>query len=897
MFNRKLLCAAFALLTAPVCADDRNAAGVELFESEIRPLLVERCYKCHSSRAKELKAKFSLDTREGLLRGGETGPAIIPGKPDQSLLLKALRYDELEMPPDNKLTEAQISAVEKWIRIGAPDPRREKPAEPNPGQIKAGADHWAFQPIRKLDPPKADLESWNQTTVDRFIYARLRHADLKPNPAADRRTLIRRAYFDLTGLPPTLEEVTQFEADSTRNPEAAFRNLIDRLLDSPRYGERWARYWLDVARYADTRGYNFTKDRRFPYAYAYRDYVIRALNDDKPFDQFVLEQLAADQVKLDDARSLAAMGFLTIGRRFTRNHLIIDDRIDVVTRGLMGLTVACARCHDHKYDPIPTQDYYALYGVFSSSHEPGSLPFAGEPERTPEFLAYRKQLEALRAELTALRKSQLSAITGEIRSRAGDYLEFIVRNNPKHRPKRGQLRSPVVRNWRVLLDRTRRERDSLFAAWHAFAALPAEDFTSRTVQLIESPGETPFTPLLLDALRKKPPQSMIDVARAYGELFERAHGEPSNADLAAFRAVLHTEGSPTNLKLERLDPLLNTAEEKKQEAIHKKIDAHNIDHPGAPPRAMVLHDRPNAGDARVFIRGNPARHGEVVPRRFPKVLEPTVGAKPFRNGSGRLELARSIVHPKNPLTARVIVNRVWQHHFGEGLVRTPSNFGALGQRPTHPALLDYLSARLMEEGWSLKKLHRWIMLSQVYQQSSASRDAAILVDPENRLLWKWSRRRHDFESMRDAMLAVGGGLDQGTGGKSFDLVSHPNTTRRTLYAHIDRYDLPRLFGVFDFANPDVSIAQRPTTTIPQQALFMLNSPFMLEQARHAAGRTAIKDDDSFENRIQRLFGLAYQRGANAEEVAWCREFVGNGNARWRDLAQSLLMSNEFLYVD
>ncbi len=890
-----------------------SAPGVELFENEIRPLLVERCYKCHSSRADKFKGGLSLETREDALRGGDSGPAIVPGKPDESLLLKALRYEDVEMPPDGKLSNEQIAAVEKWIRLGAPDPRRKNDGGRTnaEGRRADPAKHWAFQPVRKVEPPAVPDIAWNQSPIDRFIYTRLAENGLQPSPATDAHTLIRRATFDLIGLPPTYDEVEAFEAESARDRQTAFENLIDRLLASPQYGERWARHWLDVARYADTKGYNLTNERGYPYAYTYRDYVIGALNDDKPFDRFVLEQLAADQLDLgDNRRPLAALGFLTVGRRYLQEHLIIDDRIDVVTRGLMGLTVACARCHDHKFDPIATKDYYALYGVFDSCFEPDELPVLAEPIPSPQYDAYKTRLAALEAERDSLRQKIHGEILDEIRSRAADYLMLVARTLPNHREEnveprteRGRLKTPIVNNWRRFL--SARKDDPIWRAWHRFAAVPQAEFEAKSAAVVDSPDVRQLPSPLRAAVEQPPPQSMAEVARRYGQVLEAVYAK-SKADAAGLTVdekqlltSLTGPDAPTSPPLDQTESLVNIAQRNALRAAERKIESHNLTSPGAPPRAMVLLDKERGHNVQVFVRGNPDQRGEIAPRRLPEFLAHLGGPRPDQPSSGRLELARAIVHSDNPLTARVIVNRVWQHHFGVGLVPTPSNFGALGERPTHPELLDYLAARFVEEGWSLQKLHRWIMLSQAYRQSSAGRADALQIDPANRLLWKMPRRRLEFEPMRDALLTVGGNLDRSIGGRPFNLIEQPNTPRRTIYAQVDRYDLPRLFGVFDFANPDVTIATRSETTIPQQALFDLNSPFMLRQSQLVAERTAnVAEDADIEARVRRLFRIVFARQPDELEVRWCAEFFRTApQSPSTNLAQALLMSNEFIYID
>jgi hypothetical protein len=736
----------------------------EFFESRVRPVLAQHCYSCHG--AKRQRAGLRLDSREMLLKGAEDGPVVVPGQPQSSRLLRVIRQEgEIKMPPNVKLSARAVDDLTAWVKMGAPWPEATQSGQPS---LAAGAEqwpqHWAFQPIhRPRVPPVQDTE-WVVTPVDAFILGALEAKGLKPAAPADRRTLLRRATFDLIGLPPSAEEITAFEADPAPD---AFAKVLDRLLASPAYGERWGRHWLDVARYADTKGYVFTEERRFPYAYTYRDYVIQAFNNDLPFDQFIVEQLAADRLpRGPESPSLAAMGFLTLGRRFLNNvHDIIDDRIDVVSRGLLGLTVACARCHDHKYDPIPQKDYYSLYGVFASSAEPKELPLVGQPERTSAYVAYEKEL-----------KERQHAVE--------EYKEA---------------------NKAELAKRNRKFRDGL-------------------------------------------------------------------------------------------------------RALQKKVDQLNATSPGAPPRAMVLEDTDGPVTPHVFLRGNPNNPGPSVPRQFLRILAGDQRL-PFKEGSGRLELARAIASKDNPLTARVIVNRVWQHQFGAGLVRTPSDFGLRSEPPTHPELLDYLAWRFMEDGWSLKKLHRLIMLSRVYQQSSVPDAETVRADPENRLLGAMNRRRLEFEALRDSLLAVSGRLDRKPAGRAVDLFTAPFTGRRTVYGFIDRQNLSGVLRTFDFASPDSTTARRFSTTVPQQALFLMNSPFVMEQARHLVSRTEIAACKEPETRIQALYRLVSGRAADRSELDLALRFLETADSSqgsqepasklnaWEQYAQVLLLANEFVFVD
>jgi cytochrome c553 len=713
-----------------------TAQQTQFFENKIRPLLSAECYQCHSHQAERVKGGLYLDSREGVLKGGKTGPAIVPGHPEKSLLIRAVSYKDpdLEMPPKgDMLTDQQIADLTAWVKMGAPDPRM---ASATPTNWNASAkSHWAWQPVRSPAVPAVKKAGWCQTPVDNFILAKLQEKGLTPSPAADKRTLIRRATFDLIGLPPTPEEVNDFLADKSPN---AFEKVVDRLLASPHYGETWGRHWLDVARYSDTKGQvrRQREDPNSPFAWTYRDYVIRSFNDDKPFNAFILEQVAADKLPgtQKNLTNLTALGFLTVGDRFMgMQNDIINDRIDVVTKGFMGLTVSCARCHDHKFDPIPQKDYYALHGIFASSIEPEDEPIIQKTSGLTNYADYYKQ-----------------------------------------RTKLDKEEEEIAAKFRELA----RKRDR-------------------------------------DALRE-----------------------------------------------------LQREQRRNQSAIASL----EMTHPGAPARAMVLVDSPRPRDSSVLIRGEAGNRGPVEPRHF---LELIAGPnpKPFSEGSGRLQLAQAIVDPVNPLTARVLVNRVWQHHFGAGFVPTPDDFGTMSEPPSHPELLDYLAARFMAEGWSMKKLHKTIVLSAVYQQSSANNPRYAEIDPGNRLLWRANIGRLEFESIRDSILAIGGSLNTNMYGRPVDFDLHPESTRRSVYGLVDRSDIPSVMVNFDFALPDMPTGKRHETIVPQQALFFMNSPLVIEQARKLVAQPEFVAMTDREAKIRFLYQRVFQRQPTTEETQLAAEFI------------------------
>ncbi len=751
-----LLGAFCVVVSVPGFAGDTTALAhgdVDFFENRIRPILVESCYDCHSRTADKVRGHLLLDTREGVLHGGESGPAIVPGDPDKSLLIEAVSYvdDDLQMPPEKhggRLTDAQIADLTEWIRRGAPDPRTGVAVGSNAAKYGGvGKDHWAFQPVKKPVVPDVRDEAWCRTPIDHFILAKLEAVKLAPNPDADKRTLLRRVTFDLTGLPPSPADLAAFVADDA--PDALAR-VVDRLLASPQYGEHWGRYWLDVARYSDTKGDPAKReDVRYPHAWTYRDYVIDAFNEDKPYNEFILEQLAADRLLAEsagkrtgpkpavDQSTLAALGFLNVGNTFDgRRNDVINDQIDVTTKAFLGLTVSCARCHDHKFDPIPTQDYYSLYGIFANSDVPPQLPLLHPVPPSPAYDDYQARRFALEQQEQKLR---------------AQFRDF----------RRSRDRDPEKRK-----------------------------------QLI---------------------RQLARLQRDFGDL--------------------------------------------------------ECNHPGAPPRAMALVDLPRPHDYPVLRRGEPGNTGETVPRRFLAVLSGP-DRPVFRGGSGRLELARAIADSRNPITARVLVNRVWQQHFGVGFVDTPDDLGNMASPPTHPELLDWLAATFVEQGWSLKKLHREIVLSHVYQLGSGANPAAVAVDPDNHLRWRANLRRLDFEEVRDTLLALGGTLDLSrVGGRPVPIASGDFLTRRALYTWIDRGNPPELFTQFDFPNPDVPTGKRYATIVPQQSLFLMNSPLVIESARNLVHRgtfTALATDA---DRVTSLYVSIFARPPDARELQLCLDYV------------------------
>jgi hypothetical protein len=849
-----------ALLLCLLAAPADNA-----FEKHVRPVLVEQCFSCHGP--KKQMGGLRLDSRAALLKGGDSGPAVKPGDPDASLLIRAVRHEgAVKMPRGKKLPDPALHALAAWVKAGAPWPD-ERPAP----LADAWKKHWAFQPIRRPSVPAISNSGGSRprlarNPIDAFLLAKLREKGMTFSPEAPPEVLARRLAFGLTGLPP------DGPAD------------VERLLASPRFGEHLARGWLDLARFADTKGYVFFEEAAYPWAWTYRDYVIEAFNAGIPYDRFVKEQLAADLLPGTDARKQRALGFITLGGRFMNNpHDILDDRIDVATRALMGLTVSCARCHDHKFDPVTSGDYYALYGVFASSEEPG-VPPAYEPAPEKFTLELEKREKALRDFL----RGKLNDLRKSARRRADEYLlavyarrgqpladDFMLLADPN------DLNPAMINRWQAALKRD----PHIWGPWHAYAALPAERFRelAREVKL------GPEVNRRIARLFATPPTSMKQVCSRYAMALEEVEKTAiRDADAQELLGVFFGPNAAPDVReglFSELELLPDRAAQGVLQKLRKEVEQWRATGPGAPPRAMTLRDSARPYDPVVFRRGNPATPGERVPRRFPAFL----GGRRFESGSGRLELAEAIASRDNPLTARVAVNHAWKHHFGRGLVDTPGDFGLRSSPPTHPELLDWLASELIDSGWDLKHLHRLIVTSSAYRQSGGPPSKA---DPENLLLGRFPRRRLSVEELRDALLVLGGNLDGRLGGPSVQGAFDPGVRRRTLYTHIDRISVPGLLRTFDFPSPDGSSPERASTLVPQQGLFLMNSPFALNAARSLAARVAgLKED-----RITALHRIAYGRSPTAEERELAKAFV-RGEADWPAYAQALILANELSFVE
>ncbi len=871
----------------------------------IRPLLAENCYACHTSAR---KGGLQVDSGEGLRRGGNSGPAVLPGNSAGSLLTQAVSqtHERLSMPPQGKLADNQIEDLKAWIDAGAVWPETEEdllPAAETASHV-VPPEHrafWSFQPFHESSLPEVGDRSWPRSPVDHFILAKLEQEGLEPVAAAGKRTLIRRASFDLTGLPPSPEEVEAFLADDD-SPEA-FGRVVDRLLSSLHYGERWGRYWLDLARYSDGR-IGAREDTPYPNAHRYRDWVVQAFNQDLPYDKFIKAQLAADLLPSEEQEELlAGLAFLVLAPSQ-------DDLVDVTARSFMALTVGCARCHDHKYDPIPTQDFYSLKGVFASS-EVWEYPLV--EEQVVEI--YKKAEEKVSDKKGAIQKfikSQTEQLADILLEQTSSYMVAALKVIRGQQPsalaaaEEAQLDTEVVDRWIKYLSQAEKEHPYL-KDWQAMLARggsleEATDLAARFQEIV----------LTIDREKKElEDRNYVKLGGAKGAadmgtrqyanlefldlqkwyLWRDLAAEPHPRGSFRFEGGVVYYGSEEGLEIDRF----LTGEWKKHlDRMRGELKQLEEAMPEPYPFLHGYRDLEKPEDLRIAIRGDKDNLGKVAPRRFLHVLSEGV-PRNFSQGSGRLELAQAIASPENPLTARVMANRVWQHHFGQGIVRTPSNLGRLGAKASHPRLLDYLAARFVQSGWSIKALHREIMLSATYALSSQHQEENAAKDPDNRLLWRANLiQRLDAEALRDTILAVSGKLDRTLGGPSAPLSD--DYRRRTLYTVVSRTKPNPTLAMFDFPDPNSHSARRSITVGPMQRLYFLNSSFVMDQAAALAERLKEEAPDGIQPRIQRAYAMLYGRPPSAAEVQLGLDYLQKAEGAWSKYAQVLLASSEFSSV-
>jgi len=906
----------------------------EFFEMRVRPVLAANCFACHTASK---MGGLRVDARASLLTGGGRGPALVPGDPDRSLLIQAVRHSlaELKMPPQGKLEPREIDDLTRWIKAGAvwPETIVSSSAASATASSATGSgakiitaeqrNFWAFRPVQKPELPAVGNQAWVRTPIDRFVLARLDAQGLEPSPPAAKRTLIRRAYFDLIGLPPTPEQVDAFLGDTSPN---AFLAVVEELLASPHYGERWGRHWLDVARYSDDRLQSTQMDP-YPNSFRYRDWVIEAFNDDMPYDLFVKAQIAGDLIASQaggdakNERFVGGLGFYGLSSLLQGQ----DDRVDATARGFLALTVGCARCHDHKFDPIPTEDYYALLGIFKSTKlDEYPLAPAGvvkgyeeqEEKVQKEEEAFEKFLGIQSAQLVDVLASRTSAyivaawqVAGPLERR----VEEVARSE--------SLDLETLDRWVRYLGAApdaeagaARRQHPLFDDWDALVSGGdrRDETPKQVIALARSMQE-----LVLEVIAEKKELDEKNKVRLGEDKLERKLNEIELLSLERDRYFLWRDlASNQSFKMpakfdsgilyyggRKIDRFLDGVWRDHVHAKRARLEALREMMPEKYPFFHVVSDIEKPKNEHVHIRGNAGNLGDEVPRRFLSVLSSVLSndePQAFTKGSGRLELAEAIANPENPLTARVMVNRIWLDHFGQALVGTPSNFGQMGERPTHPELLDYLAARFIELNWSIKALHREIMLSSTYALAAkplAKNNAKYEeTDPDNRLLWRANRRRLDVEAMRDSLLFVAGRLDPSVGGKAANLADDTNY-RRTVYGYVSRRRLDTMLGLFDFPNPTVTSPRRILTSTPLQGLFFLNSELVMEAAGALARRLRKEAGEDDRARILRAYGVVFGREPTGEEMRLGREFVEGEPDSWTQYAQTLLSSAEFLYLN
>jgi len=838
---QRLVLPILILLGSAAARGADSPQGLALFEQHIRPVLAEQCYKCHSAQSPKVKGSLWLDSKQGMAKGGAGGPILVAGEPEKSRLIMALQWTDpdLKMPPKKQLTAEQIQWFEQWVKMGAPDPREAPVAGAGPlgqGTEKHGMDlatgrkWWAFQPVTELAAPTLTDVQWARRKIDSFIGEKLEKAGIGPSPPADRRTLIRRAYLDLTGLRPSFDETEAFAKDDS---PGAYEQVVDHLLASDHYGERWGRYWMDVVRYGEDNPTSEATNPPYPFAWRYRDWVIKSLNQDVPYDRFVKLQLAADEMPGTSRQDMVALGFLGTGPVYHKDGRLSkdvietlcnddwDERIDTVTRGFLGMTVACARCHDHKFDAIPTRDYYSLQGVFASIVQVPRPLAEVDPVVETRFMQAEQRLFYL------------------------SYAANLLRDEPGSKP--AEAREKV--------GRFVAEMEQIKAGM-SFLTDGHPEMYAQLDQLGRRPQPYPDDRSTPPATQPVQRPQIAGAGGGVGAMGNGRRGGRGGSTAPFFNAVFDggtfVNGSDADFTM---------------------IDVH----PG------------EARDMHVLPGGNVARPGDVAPRRFLSVLSKDDST--FHEGSGRRELGERIFTDGAPLAARVIVNRVWAWHFGKPLVATQSDFGVQGEKPTHPELLDDLAARFIAHGWSLKWLHREIMLSAAYQQSSRPRDDAMLSDPTNRLLWRMNPRRLDVEAYRDCLLQASGLLDVTPSGVSSDL-DQPGNNRRTVYARIGRGRLNNLFQLFDFPEATMHSPGREVTTTPLQQLFVMNGNFIQTQASALAASVEKQPDG--EQRVRAMYRQALGRDPDQTERKLAADYFAAGGTL-AQYAQALLSTNEVLF--
>ena len=913
------------------------------FEKKIRPILSKNCYECHSAKSKSLKAGLLLDRKAGWVRGGKNGSVIIPGEPGKSILMNALRYDnhDLQMPPSGKLSETVLADFEKWISMGAKDPRNSSLEEVFAvGGLKAksleeGRKFWAFRLVRFPNLPEVQKDEWTQDDIDRFILRRMEGKRLEPTTRAEPITLLRRIFFDLTGLPPSPQDIKDFRDSSSKK---SFENVVDRLLESPRFGERWGRHWLDVARYADTTGGG--RNNPFPNAHRYRDYVIKSFNKDKPFDQFIMEQIAGDLMSSSTDEEyneqLTGTGFLALGphnyelqdKELLRME-VVDEQLTAVGKAFMGLTMDCARCHDHPFDPIPIQDYYSMAGIFRSTNSlvQGNVAGFHERELRDEFRKEREQYDQTFAFLEKRLKEAVNSVKAlggkETNSNARsldpltlegivvDELTAIKKGDWKssnHTP--GYVGSGYHHD-----DNTGKGNKSITYQ----ANIQKEGRYDVQVSYAEGPNrskKTPITVMHADGEQKiyidqtKPPAILGTFTSVGVFMFEQVErdvvqitteGTEGHVIADAVRLIaIEEKNIVSNLSgkaketkhdlvaKEKLDEAKNNVEK-----IKREIENLKKSQPRKVAKVMSVLEQEKTGNWHIHLRGGIRNLGPVVERGFLQVTMPK-GTSPIaeipKGESGRLQLAEWIASPKNPLPARVYANRVWHYLFGRGIVASTDNFGEMGNRPTHPELLDYLARYLIENNWSTKSLIRKIVLSNTYQMSTNASDITAKIDPENNLFSRQNRKRLEAEAIGDAMLFAGGQISANQ--KALE-------KKRFSFQKLNRNKLSELFEVFDYPNPGLVSGKRNTSSVPTQALYMMNNDFVIKQARLVSTNIEKQEAKDLKRKITLAFLKCLGRNPSEKEMKTSLLFLQKKSQKvnLEGLVHSLFACLDFRYLN
>jgi len=913
----------------------RAAGEFDFFEKEIRPLLHKHCYKCHSTEAEKLKGALLLDSRQGWESGGDSGPAIVPGDVEGSLLLRAVSYadDDLQMPPKYKLADYERAALGKWVEAGAADPRDHQTEGKAKGvDLVKGREFWAFRPVANHNVPKmnpAPGQGENLGAIDRFILSRLARERIEPVGLARPETLLRRLYFDLIGLPPTPEQIDDFLTDPS--PEA-YERLVDRLLGSPQFGEAWGRHWLDVARFAESSGGG--RSLMFKDAWRFRDYVINAFNDDKPFDQFIREQIAGDLMpagtREQQNERFVATGFLALGphnyelqdKELLRME-VVDEQIETVGRAFLGMTLGCARCHDHKFDPVPTDDYYALAGIFRSTQSlvPGNVSGWVARELEPEP-ALKKVIEQHAGE-TKKANAALKTAKKELRKveetsgKAGIFVDDLEAELVGDWMKSTSNKTYFGDNYIHDKGEGKGQKKVIFTAeleeageYEVRFGYTAGNNRAQKAPVTIEHADGPTT-ILINQREKPPINDNFKIMGRFQFNAGKAVVSVSNAntrDVVIADAVVFVpvaELKKDSVPGQRLAKLRGEVDR-----LVKRVDALKKTKSTDLPKAMSVQDEKETGDWHVHIRGEIRNKAAVVPRGFLQVAsktktvaQPTIAA----GRSGRLELAEWVASSDNPLTSRVMVNRIWHHLIGKGLVRTTDNFGMMGEKPSHAALLDWLAHQFVVDQWSVKKMIRRIIMSRTYRLASTGESVGWAGDPENRLIWRANRKRLTAEAIRDSILSVSGPLSMQQGGPTirkfsqYDWGYEFNTIRRSVYVPLFRNTLLEVLEAFDVANPNVVSGRRSETTLPTQALYLMNSPFVNAEAERAGERIS-RNGVTDAERVRLAYRLALGREPSAIEADVVMKFIGKSKTgqksrTWSALAHSLFGSVDFRHLD